>query len=437
MQGCAWGAVASGVLWQAAMRTMMWIGVCAGLAACAADELPDHDIGEISDDARVVACQPAPPAGPFTRSASNPRLQPGQMFGDGMIDTIIADPDLHWDVPTQRWSLYYMSGHGASFTAPLVQTIRHATSIDGNTFTLSATPAIAASSDPAAWDHGNTETPSVAYSPDAPADRRYVLMYSGALAGIYLPGAAQTTPRYGIGVAFSADGVTFTRVSAAASPHGQPGFALAGSDVYPSAHIALVADPEVVYRNGVYHVWFSSYACAGSAANVCATTTAYGIGHAVSRDAIHWTPDAINPVPSLLHDRALPYSGGAQPSVVWDPAHCRYEMWLTSDAAGEVDYQPVLFNNMAGVWRATSTDGVSWSINYGGARDLSWNPAVLGEHWGLLTGADVAIKGDERRMVYVGFEDRNVPPGLYVPLRTVPPSFWPGVFDLNVATRNP
>ncbi len=81
---------------------------------------------------------------------------------------------------------------------------------------------------------------------------------------------------------------------------------------------------------------------------------------------------------------------------------------------------------------ATSADGASWSVNYSGARDLTWSAASPGEHWGLLTGADVAIKGDERRMVYVGFDDVNVPPGLYVPTRAAP-----GVFDLNVATRNP
>ena len=417
---------------------MRWtsLAVCVGLAACAAEH-ESADIGDAAGVADAVAgavCVAAPPAVPFTRLSTNPRLQPGQTFSDGLRDMIIADPDLHWDLPTQRWSLYYMAGHSAAFNDTQVQTIRHATSVDGSAFSVIDAPALAASADPQAWDHGNTETPSVAYNPDAPPGRRYLMMYSGALVGFLLPGADKTTPIYGIGAAFSADGATFTRVSAAASPHGAAGLVLDGSDVYPSAHLAIVADPEVLYRDGVYHVWFSSYACAGTSLGVCATTTAYGIGHATSRDGIHWTPDPVNPVPSLLHDPSLPYSGGGQPSVVWDPTHCQYEMWLTSDAAGETNTQPVAFNNMAGVWHATSADGATWSVNYAGARDLSWSSAVMGEHWGLLTGADVAIKGNERRMVYVGFEDRNAPAGLYLPVRAAP-WFWPGVFDLNVATR--
>ena len=40
---------------------------------------------------------------------------------------------------------------------------------------------------PRAWDHLNTETPSVAYNPDAPADHRYLLLYSGARADVPVP----------------------------------------------------------------------------------------------------------------------------------------------------------------------------------------------------------------------------------------------------------
>jgi hypothetical protein len=380
----------------------------------------------------AAACTAAVDA-PFQRSPVNPRLLPGQRFSDGGIDTIIADPDLHWDVPTQSWSLYYMSGHGSSFLAPLVQTIRHATSCDGLTFSVVDTPALAAAADPAAWDHTNTETPSVAYNPDAPPARRYLLVYSGAGTTLQAPGGVSIA-MYGIGAAFSADGVEFTRVTAALSPHGAAGQVLTGADVYPSAHLAVVADPEVVYRNGIYHLWFSSYACAGATAGVCDTTLAYGVGHATSSDGIHWAPDRDVPIASLLRIPSNPATGPAQPSVVWDAIRDRWEMWATSDAAGETAAQPVVFNNMAGVWHATSHDGAAWQIDYQGARDLTWDPSAPGEHLGLLTGADVAQRGDERRMVYVGFDDRNVPPGFFVPIRSSP-GFMSGVFALNVATR--
>jgi hypothetical protein len=328
-----------------------------------------------------------------------------------------------------------MSGHGASFTAPLVQTIRHATSRDGATFSLVDTPALAASPDVAAWDHTNTETPSVAYNPTAPPDRRYLLVYSGAAHTFSLPDGTPIA-EYGIGAAFSADGTTFTRVAAAASPHGAPGQVLTGADVYPTAHLAVVADPEVVFRAGVYHLWFSSYACAGVMALACNATLAFGVAHATSRDGIHWTPDREAPVASLLRVPGNRATGPGQPSVVWDEVHCRWEMWVTSDAAGEHDAQPVVFNNMAGVWHATSADGATWHVDYSGARDLAWDANAAGEHLGLLTGADVAVHGDERRTVYVGFDDRNVPPGLFVPIRT-PPGFMAGVFALDIATRSP
>ena len=52
--------------------------------------------------------------------------------------------------------------------------VRHAASADLATWTIDDAPSLVASSDTAAWDHTNTETPSVVYNPDAPADRRYL-----------------------------------------------------------------------------------------------------------------------------------------------------------------------------------------------------------------------------------------------------------------------
>ncbi len=94
--------------------------------------------------------------------------------------------------------------------------------------------------------------------------------------------------------------------------------------------------------------------------------------------------------------------------MVYDDVHCRWEMWLTSDSpATENDNQPIEFNNMVGLWHATSSNGANWSINYQFARDFTWDQAASGEHLGLLTGADIAIKGTGRYMVYVGFDDQN------------------------------
>ena len=139
---------------------------------------------------------------------------------------------------------------------------------------------------------------------------------------------------------------------------------------------------------------------------------------------------------SLLRTSALT-SGGQQPSVIYDSIHCKWEMWLRSDAAADVANQPVSFNNMAGVYKADSTDGVNWNVNYAFNRDLAWMPAdpnAGGEDLGLLTGADVGMNGNGRLMLYVGFDDDNVPSGFALPLRAG--GATPGVFTLNVATRD-
>jgi hypothetical protein len=320
-----------------------------------------------------------------------------------------------------------MAARASDFTAPRVSTVRHATSPDLAAWAFDDASALIASADAAAWDHANLGTPSVAYAPDAPAERRYLMLYSGA-AGM-LPGYA--FPAYAIGAAFSADGIAFTRVAATSSPHGVPGLVLTGRDVYPNATGAIVADPEVVYVAGTYHLWFSSFACTGAP---CTTIAASGIGHATSTDGVQWSVLEA-PVRSLLRRSIDPTSGGSQPSAIYDAVHCRWEMWLRSDAAGDTDAQPIVLDNMAGVWHATSPDGIAWSIAYTSVRDLAWMPGSSGEHLGLMAGADVAANGSSRYLLYGGFDDEDVPSGSVLPDRSAQGD-EPGVITLNLATRD-
>jgi len=371
-------------------------------------------------------CQPVGATGQWFRRTGNPRLVAGHQFPDAKLDISISDPSLAWD--GSSWQLYYATAHGTSYTsADLAGAIRHATAPDATTWTVDDPPALVVASDPAAWDHVNTETPTVIENPAASPDHRFLMLYSGAN-GMF-PG--QAFANYAIGAAFSADGKTFTRVPAAQSPHGKEGLVLTGADVYPGAAGAIVADPELALVNNLYHLWFSSYACTGAS---CATVMAYGIGHATSTDGIHWTV-AEAPVRSLLRASADPTTGGGQASVVYDAFHCRYEMWFTSDAPTDTAAQPVVFNNMAGVWHADSTDGVTWHPAFTGPRDLAWDKTATGEHLGLLTGADVADKNGARYMVYVGFDDQNVPTGFALPDRSTL-GYEPGVTTLGLATRD-
>jgi len=369
--------------------------------------------------------------GQFVRRQGNPRMLAGTTFSDGKLDLSISDPDVRWDAAAQRYELYYMAAHAMTFADPSIQQVRHATSPDRMAWTVDDAPVFAANPDLTAWDHTHAETPTVAFNPDAPAERRYLLLYSGASRTFPHPGFA--FPEYSIGAAFSADGVNFTRVSAADSPHGKAGLVLTGPQTYPNAVGAIAADPEVVYVDGIYHLWFSSFACDGA---TCSNTTDFGVSHATSADGMTWTVLEA-PVLSLLRASSDHRSGGQQPSVLYDAEHCRWELWQTSDLAAENDNQPIEFNNMVGVWHAESDDALQWNIFYSGPRDLAWSQTspAPGEQLGLLTGADVAQNSTGRLMLYVGFDDQNVPPNFFLPDRT-PTGFRPGVMTLNVATRD-
>jgi len=312
-----------------------------------------------------AACLPQSAVGSFYRRPPNPRLIAGRAFSDGAMDTAITDPDLRWD--GSLWHLYYSSPHGTTFDPPGPTIIRHATSADLAAWTFDDTPALNVS---------GVHEPSVVENPGAPADQRYLMLYT------FDAGPA-------LAAAFSADGITFTSA----------GLVLDGNAVYAGDATARVGDPELALLGSTYHLWFSS-----SGAN------AYGISHATSTDGTHWTVDAA-PVPSLLRTSADKKTGGAKPSVIYDDVHCRWEMWLSNDQTGDTSTQSVQDANTAGLWHATSTNGTTWTLNYTFARDFVWDGTAAGEHLGMRAGADVAMKSTGRYMVYVGYDNQNVPSG--------------------------
>jgi hypothetical protein len=378
----------------------------------------------------IELCQPQGATGQFVRRAGNPVLQPRQTFTDGKLDTELSDPDVRWT--GQRWELFYGTGHASTYTSDdRVAVIRRATSIDRTQWTIDEAPALTASSEPDAWDRELVAAPTVIENPAAPADRRYLMLYAGA-DGVF-PFQGYARPNFQIGAAFSADGITFTRVPAADSPHGKPGLVLTGQEVYPASTGGIVTDPDVVLVNGVYHLYFSSYSCSELQ---CSRVDNNGIAHATSTDGITWTV-AEAPVRSLLRASADSTSGGSRPSVIYDVARCRWEIWLSNDLAPDVTNQPVDLGlwSTAGVWHSASNDGAAWdSINYVFARELAWSASEPGEALGMQAGVDVGANGSGRLMLYTGLDDDDVPVGFTLPLRTGDTT--PGVRTLNHATRD-
>ncbi len=413
------------------MRLATWpvfLVVLGGCGGCDSSGGGPDAPGE-APDSPPSTCQSQGVMGQFLRRAGNPRLLPGQAFTDGKMSVAIADPDVRWDADAARYELYYGAPHAAAFGDPAELLIRRATSPDRMTWTVDDAPALRPSAEVGAWDGARVEAPSVAYNPAAPPERRYLMAYAGAAGTFPFPG--YTFPDHAIGVAFSPDGVTFTRVPAAASPHGKDGLVLTGAQIYPAATGATVSDPELALIDGVYHLWFSSFACGAAD---CANVTERGVAHAVSGDGITWVLDEA-PVRTLLRAGTDRTSGGRKPSVVYDAARCRYELWLTSDLPADVTGQPVALDNTAGVYFADSSDGRAWNVRFDRPRELAWTAAEPGEALGLQAGGDVAQNGSGRLMLYVGYDDGGVPAGFTLPDRALGTP-RPGVMTVNVATRD-
>lgn len=325
---------------------------------------------------------------------------PGQPNADGTFAHSIADPDVVFDGATSTWHLYYSANAAAGCADSGALIIKHATSTDGLAWTVQREPALGRSAQ-GAWDEINRETPTVVQVPSNPPQRRWLMYYAGARRQV----GGFTFNNYELGLAFSADGNAFTRLPAAESPYGQEGLLMRVAAALPMvSNIAdgVLADPDVVVRDGVFHLYFSSFACRGTCATN-ADTLVFGVSHASSTDGIHFTPTAQNPI-------AL----GQQPAVVFNTARCQYEMWVRADTDAERDSVPHTFNQAAGFRRWTSTDGLQWTMPAAQPHDFAFDATVPSERWGLLTGVDVVQHGGQQLMYYVAFGTVQNPEGCFV-----------------------
>jgi hypothetical protein len=327
-------------------------------------------------------------------------MMPPWSNGDATFSHSLADPDVVYDEATQVWHLYFSANAAVACTDQGSLIIKHATSPDGLTWTVQEAPALGASP-PTAWDALNRETPTVVIMPGNPPARRWVMYYAGARRAVGSLGFNN----YELGVAFSPDGNTFTRLPAAESPHGEDGYLMKVAQALPAvANISdgVLADPEVVLKDGVVHLYFSSFAC-GGACSSSADTLAFGVSHASSTDGITFTVTPGNPV-----------APGQQPAAVYNAARCEWEMWVRADSAAETALVPSTFNQAYGFRRWTSMDGVTWASNPSAPHDFVFDSLLASEKWGLLTGVDVVQVGNTQHMFYVAFGTVGNPANCYV-----------------------
>jgi hypothetical protein len=341
----------------------------------------------------------------WARQAENPLIVP--VLTATTLDYGPADPSVLFDTADNKWKAWSSSTLKDIATSNETMTIKYSESLDGISW---STPQVAfqVSSDPTAWDYTNAETPSVIKNPNpaAPAGEKFMLWYSGANKTLAASeGRPSTFPYYQIGLAYSADGKSFTRVLPGLN--NKPGLVLVADAALFGASLpgvfgdGLVADPDVIYRNNLFQMWFSSYAETASRSPL-----AFGISYATSTDGVIWSAPHANPLSTLAKPGDV--AAGQQPSVLFNPATSKYEMWFSNDTDAEKATIPCSFNTVNGFWRAVSSDGVTWAPDYS-KRDLTYDTHHAYESLGFLTGVKVVLDNGTYRAYYSAWGTDQIP----------------------------
>lgn len=382
-----------------------------------------------TEDVTTGGCDPTPaPAPPFPRFADGQLLLQGwEPLPNDQHAWTHADPDLLYDADEGLWKMWFSSVRATTCDEGLADdpiAIYYAESADGLAWTVAPEPALDVGAADA-WDRDLVETPSVLQLPCAPAERRFALVYAGGRRdGDLIFGQ----PAWQLGLAFSADGRSFTRLPAADSPYadaGQPhdvaGMVLRAEDCYPTlpgVEKGVAADPDLVLRDGVVHLFFGGI---GMAADLVTPLTPIAISHATSTDLITWTPSN-NPVHV--------FEGGTagQPTAYVDDQGL-FHLWFSQDTQAELEMIPSLVFPTAGFFAATSSDGEVFTVSP--TRVFSWDPQRPGEDLGLLAGPAVVRAGAADVLLYGSFSTLDPPPGSCALHRTM--GVIPGVHRLNLA----
>lgn len=383
----------------------------------------------------------------WRRCSKNPLYLAGHTFPDGMLELSVGDPDVQWDPDDKLWKAWWSAGAAKTYgeKAKAAVHIRYAESKDGVTWTVQAEPVLRSRRDATNWDDTQIETPTVVKVPGNPPGRRWVMFYAAGNDTDYPYTAKLEYTWYQIGVAFSADGKSFTRMPASESPYfgkstgfrNIEGLLLLGRDAFPGlagVENGLVADPEVVFDGKDYHLFFSSLATKADRTSYLA----YGVSHAKLTSLSSPRVSVLAGNPALV--------GAAQPSVI--RTESGYEMYVVYDSAEDAAKVPSVFNPYYGIWKHTSSDLSTFTAK-GAAHDFSMEGVGPAERYGMIKAGDMTYVDGVRRYYYPAFRSEGVPSGFFAPLRLgsvpTPPGgiedpdkgllYAPAVIGLHVAAR--
>ncbi|MGB0525719.1 MAG: hypothetical protein ACPGJS_22260 [Flammeovirgaceae bacterium] len=325
----------------------------------------------------------------WTRNIENPIMSAGFKAIDGYTAISVSDPSVLFDEEDNIWKMWVAIGwfEGEQFKTG----IKYAESNDGTSWSIHPDICLQPSTVSSSWDYTSVETPMVVKVENNPSDKKYLLWYSGG--NITINPLGEDYPRFQIGLAYSADGITFNKISESESPYQQEGLVFKVEDAFPSfpsVKTGIVADPSVIYENGVFKMWFTSIGLTINDEDVDG-----GVAYAESVDGINWTASAQNPLQSL---KRISEDFVAQPAVVYDAQSSQYEMWFSADYESELE--EVGMNGTIGFWYANSADGLNWTVSRDDDRDFKYAKNIQSEAFGLTVGCFPTYKNDSLILYY-------------------------------------
>ena len=381
-----------------------------------------------------------PPVAGWQRQSENPLIVP--ILTNTIQDHGPADPSILFDNEDNKWKAWFSSTLEDRVSGVKTITIRYTESADGVHWSNPQT-VFQTASDSNAWDYTNVETPDVIKNPNpmAPAEKKYMLWYSGAnttlAASENRPSGPGALTYYQIGLAYSPDGKIFTRHLPGLN--NKPGLVLVANASLFGAALpgtfgdGTTSDPEVIFKDGMFHMWLSSYA-----ESVPDPVTpngrlplAFGIAHMTSSDGVIWNTNHSNPLASLFKPGDV--AGGRDPSVLFNQNTNQYEMWFTNDTLTDELSIPCHFNTVIGFWHAVSNDGIQWTTDYT-KYDLRYDTQYRYEALGFLRGIDVVMVSGHYQAYYSAFGTERIPDSSIYLCPDQQNNPIPAVLSLNRAT---
>lgn len=236
------------------------------------------------------------------------------------------------------------------------------------------------------WDNQKVEVPTVIKDEEeTDPSKRYKMWYGGSNSAE--PDLTK------LGLAFSSDGLKWTRLESALSIDGKAGLVLEpGFDI---GDAGVISDPTVVKQNGVYHVWYNSF---GAVNDIL-------ISHSTSNSGFEWTKSPENPV--LVPDQTWENGGPgditedvSHPVVIFDTVSGDFVLWYGS-------FNDTDFEVYSGLGFARSKDGITWTKEPSNPI-FTPDTSKPGEEIGISTGPSVVFVAGDYHLFYCSANSSGV-----------------------------